>query len=287
MSVEADGAEIDAAHRLLKRLADDRRPEMAAETVAVVVAHSDDETIGIGAQLPRLRGVTIVHVTDGAPRSMTDALAHGFATAEQYAAARRRELEAAMRLAGVPPDALVALGVPDQDASARLAEVARRLADLIAGRGFDVVVTHAYEGGHPDHDACAFAVHAAAALVAREGRPPGIVEMPLYSAGPDGRTAQRFLPLPGAPEVTIPLSEEERRLKRRMYDAHETQRAVLEMFSWDTERFRAAPPYDFTALPNGGRLLYEQHDWGMTGARWSALVRAALAELDLEPGPWP
>jgi hypothetical protein len=35
-------------------------------------------------------------------------------------------------------------------------------------------------------------------------------------------------------------------------------------------------------LPNDGGLLYERYGWGMTGARWQALARAALAELAAE-----
>jgi LmbE family N-acetylglucosaminyl deacetylase len=52
------------------------------------------------------------------------------------------------------------LGIPDQAASLGLAGLARRLAVQLAASGAEVVVTHAYEGGHPDHDATAFAVHA-------------------------------------------------------------------------------------------------------------------------------
>ena len=46
---------------------------------------------------------------------------------------------------------------------AREQALARVLRPLLAGTR--VVVTHAYEGGHPDHDAVAFAVHAAVAEV--------------------------------------------------------------------------------------------------------------------------
>ncbi len=36
--------------------------------IAIVAAHQDDETIGAGGCLPRFGEVTLVHVTDGAPR---------------------------------------------------------------------------------------------------------------------------------------------------------------------------------------------------------------------------
>ncbi len=39
-----------------------------AERVMIVVAHPDDETIGLGAQLRRFEDALLVHVTDGAPR---------------------------------------------------------------------------------------------------------------------------------------------------------------------------------------------------------------------------
>ena len=55
----------------------------------IVVAHPDDETIGMGAQLCRFDDALLVQVTDGAPRDGHDAAAHGFATLADYAAARR------------------------------------------------------------------------------------------------------------------------------------------------------------------------------------------------------
>jgi hypothetical protein len=43
-----------------------------ARQIAARAAHPDDETIGCGAQLPRLSGITIVTVTDGAARDLVD-----------------------------------------------------------------------------------------------------------------------------------------------------------------------------------------------------------------------
>ncbi len=267
---------------VLAELDDPQRRPLAFRTL-VVVAHPDDETIGCGAQLPRFADLTIVHVTDGAPRNGLDAAALGYSGPAEYAAARRSELESAVAVAGIQPERLVALGWPDQEAGLHLVEIARDLAQRLEGAG--AVFTHAYEGGHPDHDATAVAVHAACTLLARNGAPPAIVEMPLYRAGgPEGWAVQEFLPASGRPEIVLELTPEERRRKQAMFAAHLSQIQVLARFTLERERFREAPEYDFTSLPNGGDLLYEKQSWGMTGGRWLELAHAARAELGLGDG---
>lgn len=263
---------------VLAAIADPARP-LVRERVAIVVAHPDDETLGVGALLPRLVDVTLVHVTDGAPRGGEDARRHGFPSPEDYATARRHELAAATGLAGMPADRLICLGVPDQGVASRVAETARRLVPLI--RDAEVVLTHAYEGGHPDHDATAFAVHAASRMIGQSSaRGPAIVDFPLYRLGPEGGwLRQSFADERGA--AVLRLTAAERDLKRRMIAAHATQRETLEGFGAADEWFRPAPSYDFTALPNEGALLYERYGWGLTGARWRDLVSAAQAELGL------
>jgi hypothetical protein len=104
--------------------------------------------------------------------------------------------------------------------------------------------------------------------------------MPLYHLGPSGWAMQHFVP--AAPAVTtIRLTAEQRRRKQAMLDAHATQRQVLSMVTTETEQFRPAPAYDFSTLPNEGRLLYERYGWGMTGERWLTLAAAARRELGL------
>jgi N-acetylglucosamine malate deacetylase 2 len=261
----------------LARLAGDEI--LPGRNIAVVVAHADDETIGIGAQLARMPGVTIVQVTDSAPKNAADARAKGFATSAAYAAARRREAEAAAALAGVPAESLVGLGVGDQEAAFHLAAIARRLGALLRDRGIGIVFTHVYEGGHPDHDAVAYGVHRAARIIAREGVPaPIIVEMPLYHAGREGWVLQRFCDERG-PSLSVWLDDFARDLKERQVAAHASQRDVLALFPIVAERFRIAPDHDFSVLPNGGELLYERYPWGLTGARWLAEVARADADL--------
>jgi LmbE family N-acetylglucosaminyl deacetylase len=267
------------AEGFLAQLAGD--DAIAAGHVAVVVAHADDETIGVGAQLPRLQGVHVVHVTTGSPRNLVYAQRRGFATAAEYEAHRREELHAAMALVGIPADALTNLGFTDLEAAFHLVPLTRRLAELFLDRVIDMVLTHAFEGGHPDHEATAFAVRQAATLVAREepGREPLVVEMPYYRAGDEGWITQRFLPDPDHPELTIWLDDAQRDLKARMYAAHASQKPVLDLFPIGAERFRRAPRHDFMAAPHEGELLYEREDWGMTRERWRTVVTEALAQL--------
>jgi LmbE family N-acetylglucosaminyl deacetylase len=271
--------ETKASRRILAALADpDRRP--LAFRALIVVAHPDDETIGCGGQLARFSDITIVHVTDGAPKNGIDAAKLGYSGPEDYAAARRRELEAAMHLAGIGSDRLVALGWSDQGAALHLPEVARELVARLADA--ECVITHAYEGGHPDHDACAFAVHAACTRLRRRGSAPAIIEMPFYRAGPEGWGVHTFIPYPQTEEIVVDLDTDERARKRAMFACHLTQIEVLARFPIEQERFRQAPKYDFLRLPNDGALLYERENWGMTGERWLALAGAALAELELQ-----
>src|SRR5205085_99806 len=143
----------------------------------------------------------VILVTDGAPTNLYDAHAHGFATANDYAQARRRELANALAIAGADPQQLVQLRVPDQQAALRLESIVDRLTALFARRAISTVLTHAYEGGHPDHDATAFAVHAAAALLARRGLTLAVVEMPFYHLGRSGMIVQRFTDEAASPEL--------------------------------------------------------------------------------------
>ena len=263
-----------------------RGRQSADGSVAIVVAHPDDETIGIGGHLRQLRNACIIHVTDGAPRNMRDAAALGLGSWQSYAELRRRELAAAASEAGMPCGSLISLGLPDQQAVYSMPQIARSLQAIFHDRNVRHVCTHPYEGGHPDHDAIAFAVRAACKLIASgDGKPPQIIEMAFYHAGPIGPIYQRFAADPPAPGFDIRLDEAQWTAKRRMLDCHASQRQVLAAFTSPVERFRLAPSYDFTLLPNGGDLLYESWQLGMRGQDWTVEAAAATAELLLEQAP--
>lgn len=252
----------------------------------VIVAHPDDEVIGAGALLGRIPGSLVVHVTDGAPRDLVDARAAGFDSSEDYAAARRQEAARALALLPAPRGPAVELGIPDQEASRSLADLARRLTGLWAAERPDAVLTHAYEGGHPDHDAVAFAVHAASRILARSAiTPPALFELTGYHARAGALVVGRFLPGSGQRAAVVPLTAAERERKRRMLGCFGTQARTLEPFlhHLDAERIRPAPGCRFSSAPHAGCLWYELFGWGgLAGRDWRALASVGLGELGLE-----
>jgi N-acetylglucosamine malate deacetylase 2 len=250
----------------------------------VVAAHPDDETIGAGARIVRLAASCwVVHITDGAPAD------RGFFPASMatvsrvtYARVRRDEALRALGIAGIDPSRVQCLGVRDQEAMFDLLEVAERLSTVMRDVNPEIVVTHAYEGGHPDHDATAFCVRAAVTLLERRGgRPPKIAEMSSYHDRGGATVRGEFLPGQESPEIVLELTDEERRFKKAMFSAFATQRDVLAAFKCECERFRMAPSYDFGIAPHDGRLHYERFGLGVGGSTWRAFARAAMKKLPL------
>jgi len=255
----------------------------AEASAMLAFAHPDDETVALGARLHRLQSPLLVHVTDGAPRNLDDSTAHGFGSLADYRRHREQELTCALQLAGLERARRIRLGIPDQESCLGLQSLTRDLRRLLLRHRPQVVFTHPYEGGHPDHDACAFAVHrAVGSLEATGRRPPVIVEAAFYHRGQQGMETGRFLPHSDqTEEISLPLSEEERRRREALLACFSSQRDILQCFPADRELFRIAPRYDFHQPPHEGPVFYDQHSWGMTSRHFCELAREADA-LDEE-----
>lgn len=247
--------------------------------VMLVAAHPDDEVIGVGSRFPLLSDLTLVHITDGAPHNMSDAHHHGFQTREAYAQARRTELQQALQVAGISP-ALIELGIPDQEATSQAGAIAEQLLAIFRSHMPAVILTHPYEGGHPDHDAASLAVHLAAR--AFEERPT-VWEFACYHRRHGYLETGAFLPDSRLNELTIRLSPEQQRQKREMLACFVSQQETLRQFGTEWERFRPAPDYDFTEAPHTGPLNYERFPWGMTGDQFRTAARRLIDSREFHP----
>jgi LmbE family N-acetylglucosaminyl deacetylase len=247
---------------------------------AVIVAHPADEIVGAGCLISKLVDVTVLHVTDGAPCDMHDAKAAGFEDRADFAEARKQECLAALAIANVPKDRVVDFGITDRSAAQCLAKLSRRITTFLQESEADIVVTHPYEGGHPDHDATAFATHAALRLLKENGfRPPVLFEMALHPDKDFRARLQDFLTGCERETTTLLLDKRAEELKQRMFDSLETQRESLEVSAIGPEKFCQHTIYDFNLPPRTGKLHYENFDWAPRSEEWRSLASRALADL--------
>lgn len=270
-----DTAETNALARLCGVL------EQPAENVLFVVAHPDDAVVGAGARLGYFNSLTILHVTDGTPRTLSAAQKAAFGNRKMFGVLRRAELKAALELI-TGKSRLHSLPIAEQEASYHIADIARWIVQLARRGQIEMLVTQSYEGGHPDHDACAVACRCAAERLKSEGVSLPVLELTGYHFDGARMRAGGFIPRIGVAAARVPLACEDRRRKLAMLECFQSQPSTLELLPLRAERFRVAPQYNFGAAPHVGPVLYELIDSGMTGERWRALARDAMRELDAE-----
>ena len=224
----------------------------------VLVAHPDDEAVGCAGLLQRMDDPIVVFATDGAPRS--DYFWKQYGSREAYANLRAEEAEKALAAVGVTH--LHRLGdepCADQELYLNLSSAYEQIEQLIEAELPQAILTHAYEGGHPDHDVCAF-------LATQAGKRYGLPvwEMPLYHRASGDVARQSFIS-PDRQQV-IELTHEELIRKHDAYAAYISQASVLSDFAAAVERFRPMLNYNFARVPHPGVLNYEAWQWPITGA---------------------
>ena len=181
-------------------------------------------------------------------------------------AVRNAESRRALRLLGVPEHRIDFAGdrlrVPDNGLAARLTEVFARL-QSDHGRDLENVITPAWEGGHPDHDAACLLGHA---LAARSGGVP-VREFAAYRAHPVVPYFYKVMkPLPGAAADGVRFTRENFGLFRCYPSQWRTWLGLFPpllvnyLAGGRTGLYRAGRR-DFGVRPHGGRLYYEYRGW--------------------------
>jgi N-acetylglucosamine malate deacetylase 2 len=211
--------------------------------VLVLVAHPDDETIGCSGLLQRASSALVVFAVDGAPPHYGFEKKYG--SLEQYS--EIRFLEASLALKTLPHCSFRRLAnqngdyYVDQHLFEQMLAALTSLNQFVCRFSPDFIVTHAYEGGHIDHDACHFlAMHITRAHNLM------LMEFPSYWKAEDGRDIFQQFRNSGDDDVILKLSEHEIAIKSQMLESYRTQQQLTPVFHLHTERFRPAPQQSHT-----------------------------------------
>ncbi len=211
----------------------------------LLVAHPDDESIACGGILQGVSTALVVFATDGAPIGYEFERRYGNLAA--YSTIRFQE--AARALGHVPHCEFVRLSKTDgshfgdQRLFQELEEAAVALGKAVEQYKPDAIVSHTYEGGHIDHDACSFL----ASLVSRSSGLP-YYEFPIYWFDQTGQAVfQKFRDGDGG-VIEVRLTEAEAEVKSRMVREYRSQAALVSTFvRKDTELIRLAVAHDYSA----------------------------------------
>jgi LmbE family N-acetylglucosaminyl deacetylase len=190
----------------LSRLCDLPPWEPPLVSTLIVAPHPDDETLGAGGMIARLRlqniPVTVAAVSDGEKAYPG---AHGLGEL------REREQNEALARLGVERQSVHRLKLPDKELSDWEGSLERSLS-MFVSPGMHIVAP--WPGDfHPDHEACG---RAAERVASKFG-----LELTFYLFW----TWHRGVPqmLEGLPTVSLRLSEGERRTKLFALEAHQSQ----------------------------------------------------------------
>lgn len=245
-----------------------------AKRAAIVVAHPDDEILSLGSQLSEFKNMLMVHVTDGVSSNYRP-------SRERRVKMRLSELDSALTAVGAVSFDRKFLHVVDQEVINSVSTLAYDLVPML--RGCEVVITHPYEGGHPDHDACSLLVYAACSLIeASNNKAPVRAEFASYHMRQSKLVAGEFWG-PASSELVIRLDEAKQKIKRAALNFFSSAQPIISKFPISTERVRFAPRYEFSAPPPPIETQYDVcgKNWRIDGRRWRKYAKAMLHNLNL------
>ena len=254
----------------------------------IFVAHPDDETLACGGLLQRVAASLVVFATDGTPAGF--GLERKYGSLQAYTELRFREASSALR--HVPNASFGWLTRPDgsyfgdMHVYEELPEAATSLRAIGESFSPDAIVSHTYEGGHIDHDACSFiAMHVAERLLLKR------FEFPMYWLDPSGEAVQQMFregPTGGTGEaMEWQLSEAEIECKKSMMAEYRTQKGTVSTFSPGIERFRRATGTSLSfSTPQCRSYLYQSRPPRFYHTRRHRLSANALLKKFAEFEKW-
>lgn len=249
--------------------------------VMLVVAHPDDESGAASLILQRAQDSMVVFCTDGAPADPWFWSQYG--TRKAYAGVRRSEAVEALATIGAKCVSFLTSSNPDEFHDQALHKALPSAIDLVArlARWYEpeVIVTSAYEGGHPDHDSCSFIAFS----VGASSQIP-VWEIPLYHRSPSGELVYQSFADPNGSEIRLVPKQSETAAKSGMLRQYRSQRDLQLFASAPVEYVRPQKAYDYSQPPSHV-INYEVWRWHIRAVDLCTAFSQVPQTLELSSRP--
>lgn len=270
----------------LRKSARSNRLEVAPRLgqTLLLMAHPDDETGGCAGLLQRLCDPVVLFATDGVPADKF--FWQRFGSPQEYGRVRRREAAAALAAAGVHRVEFVTTSAGggsfcDQQLYRALPELFHGVEEMIRRYSPQAIIVPAYEGGHPDHDACSFIGW----LVRRRLNLP-VWEVPLYHRSSAGvLVCQEFLEWRGT-EMMFTLTPTELQTRASMVACYGSQCDLADYVTASVQYLRPQYDYDYSQPPHDGILNYEAWQWPISPSDVCHKFQECACDLGLQESCW-
>lgn len=190
------------------------------ERPILICAHPDDEVISSSKYISSSRDrIHIAYVTDG------DADEEGGKKRKE----RSQESRTALEYAGIEDrNQIHFLGFPESDTPNESRTILHRIKQLIERLDPDLILTHAYDGAHFDHDLVRFLINI---LISSESLDIPIAEFALYHDNNGHSNHNTFITPDSTRDIVFNLSAEDITRKERMLSAYRSQQKYLKYFN--------------------------------------------------------
>ena len=220
------------------------------KNILLIAAHPDDELVGTAFIIKKVllkKNLIIFFPTNGVI-SKEEMWFWDKRKYQEKKNLRNKEMKKSLQYLGVKK--FFKQNIPTRKLKENIEKTFKKINLLIKNWKIDTVFCPAYEGGHQDHDVSNF-------ICSRLRNNYKVFEYAEYNFSKGKINCNEFVK-PTKNEVTIKLSEKEKREKMRLLEIYNSEKGNLDYLKLDKECYRKLNDYDYSKPPHSGRLFYRR-----------------------------
>ena len=220
------------------------------KNILFIAAHPDDELVGATFIIKKIllkKNLIIFFPTNGVI-SQEDMWFWEKKKYEEKKKLRNEEMKKSLRLLGV--EKFFKQDIPTRKLKENIDKTFSKINHLVKNYKIDTIFCPAYEGGHQDHDVSNF-------ICSRFRNNSKIYEYAEYNYSKGQINCNEFVK-PMKNEVTIKLSEKEKKEKIKLLKIYNSEKGNLDYINFEKECYRKLYDYDYSRPPHSGKLFYRR-----------------------------